>query len=105
MLKLCIKKVYKKCKEQQYFPKEKIINYVTEIYAPFTDDDISRKMAEMLTPPDTQAQIEIIYQTIEGFGLNQIKARINTMKGKFEIISKPKQGTTIKIIAPIEYKS
>jgi amidophosphoribosyltransferase len=61
-----IKKVYKKCKEQQYFPKEKIINYVTEIYAPFTDDDISRKMAEMLTPPDTQAQIEIIYQTIEG---------------------------------------
>ncbi|MFA9190208.1 ATP-binding protein [Flavobacterium sp. FZUC8N2.13] len=45
------------------------------------------------------------YPTIEGFGLNQIKARINTMEGKFTVISKPKQGTTIKIIAPIEYKA
>jgi two-component system, NarL family, sensor kinase len=45
------------------------------------------------------------YQTIEGFGLNQIKARINTMNGKFTVISKPKIGTTIEIIVPIEYKS
>lgn len=44
------------------------------------------------------------YPTIEGFGLNQIKARINTMGGKFTVISKPQQGTTIKIIAPIEHK-
>ena len=44
------------------------------------------------------------YPTIEGFGLNQIKARINTMGGKFTVISKPDQGTTIKIIAPIEHK-
>ncbi len=45
------------------------------------------------------------YRTIEGFGLNQIKARINTMNGKFRIISKPDNGTSIKIIAPIDYKS
>ncbi|GGA77305.1 two-component sensor histidine kinase [Flavobacterium palustre] len=45
------------------------------------------------------------FQTIEGFGLNQIKARINTMKGKFNIISRPNQGTTIEIIAPIDYES
>ncbi|MEL1241627.1 tetratricopeptide repeat-containing sensor histidine kinase [Flavobacterium flavipallidum] len=45
------------------------------------------------------------YRTIEGFGLNQIKARVNTMEGKFRIISKPNEGTSIKIIAPIEYKS
>lgn len=45
------------------------------------------------------------YQTIEGFGLNQIKARINTMDGKIKIISKPGEGTTIEIIAPIEYKA
>jgi signal transduction histidine kinase len=45
------------------------------------------------------------YQTIEGFGLNQIKARINTMGGKFRIISSTNNGTTIKIIAPIEYKT
>ncbi|MGM8363012.1 ATP-binding protein [Flavobacterium sp. ARAG 55.4] len=43
------------------------------------------------------------FQTIEGFGLNQIKARINTMNGKFKIISKPKEGTRIEIIVPIEY--
>ncbi|GEC73040.1 Histidine kinase [Flavobacterium flevense] len=43
------------------------------------------------------------YQTIEGFGLNQIKARINTMNGKFKIISKPKEGTRIEITVPIEY--
>ncbi|MEN9907030.1 MAG: hypothetical protein RLZZ540_171 [Bacteroidota bacterium] len=45
------------------------------------------------------------YQTIEGFGLNQIKARINTMDGKIKIISKPGEGTTIEIIAPIGYKA
>lgn len=45
------------------------------------------------------------YQTIEGFGLNQIKARINTMNGKLTVISKPSIGTTIEIIVPIEYKS
>lgn len=45
------------------------------------------------------------YKTIEGFGLNQIKARINTMNGKFAVISKPEKGTTIKITVPIEYKS
>lgn len=45
------------------------------------------------------------YQTIEGFGLNQIKARINTMEGTFSIVSKPNNGTKIKIIVPIEFKS
>lgn len=45
------------------------------------------------------------YQTIEGFGLNQIKARINTMDGKIKIISTPTDGTSIEIIVPIEYKS
>ena len=43
------------------------------------------------------------FRTIEGFGLNQIRARINTMGGKFRIISEPTKGTTIKIIVPIEY--
>lgn len=45
------------------------------------------------------------YKTIEGFGLNQIKARINTMNGTFKIISRINEGTTIKIIVPIEYKA
>ena len=44
------------------------------------------------------------HKTIDGFGLNQIKARINTMKGKFKIDSVPKEGTTVKISVPIEFK-
>lgn len=42
------------------------INYVKEIYAPFTDEDISKKIARMLSSPNIRAEIEIIYQTIEG---------------------------------------
>ena len=58
--------VYRKCKLQQNYPKEMMHNYVHEIYQPFTDKEISRKIAQMLTPPDTQAEVEIIYQSIEG---------------------------------------
>src|SRR5690554_7301654 len=42
--------VYRKCKEQALYPKEQIRNYVKEIYEPFTADEISKKIAELLTP-------------------------------------------------------
>ena len=58
--------VYKKCKEQENLPKEQINNYVKEVYAPFTDDEISRKIADILTPEDTNAEIELVYHTLEG---------------------------------------
>jgi len=57
--------VYKKCKEQQNLPKEEIVNYVTEIYKPFTAQEVSDKIAEMLTPQDIDAEVSIVYQTIE----------------------------------------
>lgn len=60
-----INEVYKKSKEQENLPKDKIINYVKEIYAPFTDKQISDKIAEMLKTPDIKAEIKIVYQTIE----------------------------------------
>lgn len=41
-------------------------NWVKEIYAPFTDEEISAKIARMLTPPDVNCPIEIIYQTLDG---------------------------------------
>lgn len=59
------REVYRKCLEQSSLPDDKIQNYVKEIYAPFTDEEISRKIADMLTPDDTKAEIEIVYQTIE----------------------------------------
>ena len=58
--------VYKKCKEQENLPKEQIKNYVKDVYAPFTDDEISRKIADILTPEDTNAEIELVYHTLEG---------------------------------------
>ena len=60
-----IKKVYKKCKEQENLPKEEIVNYVREIYRPFTAEQISAKIAELLKPEDCEAEVEIVYQTVE----------------------------------------
>ena len=57
--------VYKKCKEQQFLPKEEIVNYVREIYKPFTVEEVSAKIAEMLTPHNIDAEVEVVYQTIE----------------------------------------
>lgn len=56
---------YKKAKAQQESGEYRI-NYVKEIYAPFSDEEVSAKMAELLTPKDTKAKVEIVYQTIEG---------------------------------------
>ncbi len=56
---------YKKCCEQQNLPKEEIINYVTDIYKPFTNEEISQKIADMLKPDDCEAEIELVFQTVE----------------------------------------
>lgn len=60
-----IDEVYRKCKEQEKLPKEEIKNFVKEIYAPFKAEEISAKIAELLTPPSIKAKVEIVYQTIE----------------------------------------
>ncbi|HOA09208.1 MAG TPA: amidophosphoribosyltransferase [Tenuifilaceae bacterium] len=64
-----INKVYRKCKEQQYLPKEEIVNYVKEIYSPFTDDQLAEKIAQLLTPKDMRAKVKIVYQSIENLHL------------------------------------
>jgi len=58
--------VYNKCKAQENLPKEDIINYVRDIYKPFTNDEITGRITKLLTPEDCKAEIEIVYQTIEG---------------------------------------
>ena len=57
--------VYDKCLKQQFLPKEKIINHVKEIYAPFSDEEISNKISEILKPANLQAELKIIYQSVE----------------------------------------
>jgi amidophosphoribosyltransferase len=58
--------VYKKCKDQENAPKEHVKNYVKEVYEPFTAEEISAQIAELVTPSDISAKVEVIYQTIEG---------------------------------------
>ena len=64
-----IDEVYAKCKEQENLPKEQIKNYVQEIYAPFTDEEVSEKISELLTPATITTKVEIIYQTVENLHL------------------------------------
>jgi len=61
-----LESVYKKCKEQENLPKEQVKNYVKEVYAPFTDDQISHKISQLLKPADVLAKVKVIYQNIEG---------------------------------------
>ncbi len=60
-----IDEVYRKCKENTLLPKEDQKNCVVEIYAPFTDDEISDKIAQLLTPPSIKAKVQIVYQTVD----------------------------------------
>lgn len=60
-----IEEVYRKSKSQENLPKEEIVNYVKEIYAPFTDEQISAKITELVTPDNINAEIEIVFNTIE----------------------------------------
>lgn len=61
-----IKSVYEKSLAQVNLPKEQVVNYVKEIYEPFTYEQVSQKISELLKPADINAEVEIIYQTVEG---------------------------------------
>ena len=61
-----IRSVYKRCKEQEGRPKEEIQEYVRELYAECSADEISKKTAELLRPEGVQTEIHIVYQTLEG---------------------------------------
>ncbi len=58
--------VYAKCAAQKDKPAAEMKNYVKEIYAPFTPEEISEKMVEMLRPEGVTTPIEIVYQSLEG---------------------------------------
>ena len=60
-----IDNVYNKCKEQMAFAKEDMKNHVKEIYSPFSPEQISTKISKILTPESVNAEVEIIYQSIE----------------------------------------
>lgn len=57
---------YRECKAQEGLPDIQLRNCVKAIYAPFTDKQITDKIAAMLTPSHMDAEVEIIYQSLEG---------------------------------------
>ena len=60
-----IDETYEKSVKQLHRKKEEIVNYVKDIYAPFTDEEISAKIAQMLTSKDIKAEVQIVFQKIE----------------------------------------
>ncbi len=60
-----IEDVYNKSKKQENFEDKDVVNYVKEIYHPFSDQEISDKIAEMLTSTSVKAQVKIIFQNVE----------------------------------------
>lgn len=58
--------IYAKCKAQENLPKEQVVNYVREVYKPFTSEEISEKMTEMLRPEGVTTEIHIVYQSLDG---------------------------------------
>ena len=60
-----IQQVYHRCLSQINLPKENIVNHVKDIYSPFTDQEVSDKIAVLLTPTSINAEVKIVYQTVE----------------------------------------
>ncbi|MBU2975055.1 MULTISPECIES: amidophosphoribosyltransferase [Zobellia] len=57
--------IYDKCLEQVSSKDKDVVNYVKEFYAPFTPEEISAKIGELLSPEEIKAEVEIIYQSVE----------------------------------------
>lgn len=60
-----VEDIYKKCLLQKSKPDEEIVNYVKELYDPFTDEEISQKISELLRPDTMQCDLDIIFQSVE----------------------------------------
>jgi len=57
--------VYQQCKDSAALPKEKVENYVKAIYEPFTDQEISDRIAKIITPKEIKAEVKVLYQTLD----------------------------------------
>lgn len=60
-----VEEVYKKSKEQEKLKDDEVVNFVKEIYAPFIDEEISDKIAELVSPEDLKAELKVIFQSVE----------------------------------------
>ncbi len=61
-----LNEAYERCKAQLELPKEQIKNEVKSLYDHFTPEQISAKIAQIVTPKGLKPKIEVIYQSLEG---------------------------------------
>lgn len=60
-----LEEIYQKCKAQEGLPDDEVVNYVKELYALYSYEQVSERITKMLTPEGIKPEIEIVYQTIE----------------------------------------
>ncbi|QLF50007.1 amidophosphoribosyltransferase [Capnocytophaga sp. oral taxon 902] len=60
-----IKEVYEKCLTQVVLSDDKVVNYVKEVYAPFSDEEISDKIRDLLLPKNFASEVAVIFQTVD----------------------------------------
>ena len=60
-----IEEIYKKCKLQTELEDVDVVNHVVDLYAPFKDQEVSDKIGELLSDEDINAEVKVIYQTVE----------------------------------------
>ena len=65
-LEQTLESIYSKCKLNQDYPLDKVENCVRALYEPFSNEQISAKIAQMLKGDSIKAEVEVIFQTIEG---------------------------------------
>ena len=60
-----VEAIYKKCISQKDKPDTEIVNYVKELYDPFTPEQVSQKITELLRPEAMKCDLDIIFQSVE----------------------------------------
>ena len=60
-----VEEVYQKCLTQVTLSDDKVVNYVKEVYAPFSDEEISGKICDLLLPKDFASEVAVIFQTVD----------------------------------------
>ncbi len=60
-----VEEIYHKCKEQVALEDASVINHVKKLYAPFTDEEISDKIAEIISDENIKAKVKLIFQSVD----------------------------------------
>ena len=60
-----LKEIYTKCLESLNKEAKLVPNYVKEVYAPFSNEELELKISDLLRPQDMKAPVKILFQTIE----------------------------------------